>query len=127
MNKLSKHIVMKHHIRYAKEWFITERGEVVKIAAIVTPFDKIRNQLQAQTDEENSKNKRKKNTKSDPKRKHFISIVKVDSSQSSKYGGSMVKSRSLRLNESLTYQELSKGQEKGDLFTLIVFHTLSVE
>ena len=39
MNQLNKKIVMKHHIRYAKEWFITERGEVVKIAAIVTPFD----------------------------------------------------------------------------------------
>ena len=84
MNKLSKHIVMKHHIRYAKEWFITERGEVVKIAAIVTPFDKIRNLLRAQSDEDNSKNKKKKNKKSDGMRKHFISIVKVDSSHNLK-------------------------------------------
>ena len=82
MNKLSKHIVMKHHIRYAKEWFITERGEVVKIAAIVTPFDKIRNLLKAQSDEDNSKNKKKKNKKADGMRKLFISIVKVDSSLS---------------------------------------------
>ena len=106
MNQLSKHIVMKHHIRYAKEWFITERGEVVKIAAIVTPFDKIRSQLKAQADDDNSKNKRKKkNKKSDSMRKHFISIVKVDSSQASK-SSSMVRSKSLRLNESLTYQEV---------------------
>ena len=76
---------MKHHIRYAKEWFITERGEVVKIAAIVTPFDKIKNLLRAQINDESSKNKRKKSKKKfDPTKMHFISIVKVDSSLHSK-------------------------------------------
>ena len=80
MNQLNKKIVMKHHIRYAKEWFITERGEVVKIAAIVTPFDQIRKKLEAQIEDEERKNKRKKNNKNSESLKHFISIVKVDSS-----------------------------------------------
>ncbi len=35
----------KLKLRYAKEYFVTEKGEIVKMAAIVTPHPEIRDML----------------------------------------------------------------------------------
>lgn len=91
-------------ISYAKEFFITEKGEVIKMGAMICKDPEIMERIKATK----YTGKRKKRMSGEIQ-EHFISIYKIDNSFS--LTGSV---------------NLSKENQKAS-FTVIVFNTLDAE
>ena len=62
-------------IRYAKEFFISDLGETIKMAAIISTNPEIRQKLNSQNKLRESSKKKK--SKSGTLREHYISIIKI--------------------------------------------------
>ena len=64
-------------IRFAKEWFITEKGEIIKLASMLTPNYEVKREILK--DMESTKKLKVKKLKTGTKRNHYISIFKIES------------------------------------------------
>ena len=62
-------------IRYAKEFFVTEKGETIKMAALITTNPKVRLLLEQQRKRRESQAKKK--SESGALREHYLSIIKI--------------------------------------------------
>ena len=100
---LAQNKIKFNEVRFAREYFITEKGEVIKMAAIVTHDPIVKQNLRQLTEAYDRKVRARR--KSGDIKEHFISIYKVH-------------------NNHDPNRSLSLAFDCANAFTVIIFHAL---